>query len=265
MAQWRSPSCSYSRHSSYTINIDSIYPPGYSYSHPSSNPPQHTPHLDSVLRVFFHRGGNHAYKNNADLHSFGPSAHSKEHSYLGTSSITLVLPRVLGVITLLTKWWIHITQTAGIQIPAGRGHYSDPCHAQQLEQPIPQNDEDNWEFSNYIYTLGYLGDEREERREGLRFLKDYYPRAGCPTDIHCLECASHRGEICDGGARSRVSQEYLKNKKCFGKRYASSIPRVRIIWDTLVHVHMFIHILNSFTYTCRLHGVHSFYYFTSMT
>jgi len=82
MAGWQSLSPSYSRHFSYSVNGDSIYPPGYTFKHPSldlSRPP--------VNRgVPYHRGGNWDHDGVADNQSFAQSAESTELSYLGSES-----------------------------------------------------------------------------------------------------------------------------------------------------------------------------------
>ena len=70
---------------------------------------------------------------------------------------------------------------------------------------IPEDDDYDYEPLSILYTLNFQGDEREGRRRGLRFLKDYYPPAGCPDGVHCLECASHGGAVCDGGAIFRLN------------------------------------------------------------
>jgi len=80
-------------------------------------------------------------------------------------------------------------------------HYSDAhIHALSPTKPIPPHEEDDYDPMSFRYTLGFHGDEREGRRQGLRFLKDYYPPAGCPDGVNCPECASHSGAVCDGEA-----------------------------------------------------------------
>jgi hypothetical protein len=215
MAGWQSPSPSYSRHSSYSVNGDSIYPPGYTFSHPS--PELSRPPANRGAR--YRRGGNWDPEGDADIQSVAQSAESIELSYLGSES-NAEFDRARP--TESVGSYHSREQMQNSYDPHGQdhlqaeSHYSNaPVHASPPAEPILPHEEYDPDFDpNYdpdynptwnCYTLGFRGDEREGRRQGLRFLKDYYPPAGCPDGVHCPECASHSGAVCDGGAEFRLN------------------------------------------------------------
>jgi len=205
MAGRQSPSRSYSCHSSYSVNGGSLYPLGFSFSHPSFDLDRPSPIPTAVYPV----GGNRASESNSDVQTFIQFAESMELSYLGSASnVEFDQARLAeSVGSYHSRQQIEDSGDSHLQdLLQAESHYNAPRPALKPPEPmIPEDDDYDYEPLSCRYTLNYQGDEREERRQGLRFLKDYYPPAGCPDGIHCPECASHGGAVCDAGATFRLN------------------------------------------------------------
>jgi len=82
MVGWESPSRSDSRHSSYSVIGDSIYLPGYTFSHSSSDLAQPPANCGAP----YHKDGNRALDSDAHIQDFAQFVESTKLSYLGNTS-----------------------------------------------------------------------------------------------------------------------------------------------------------------------------------
>jgi hypothetical protein len=172
MASRQLPSRSYSRHSSYSVNGDSVYPPGYIDSN-----------SDSGSSAFVERRGDFYSYSSVNVQSVSlPFGFTNNPYHMPSSTSSLPVESTKSY----PKPQEEDSPEEDDYVPYQEGKWGDPI-----------------EWEHHLQEERWKGDYEGHVRETPRNYGDlpvYYKPAGCPDGIHVPQCDYHWSGYCDGGA-----------------------------------------------------------------